>query len=163
MHSSMFKALLRYLFQHRKLVLFTLGAMLLTKVKKFREPVLKFIRKNSEYVTLPMALVLWYFSPELLRLIDPTAATFDSGIFQIILFGIIKFLVIHSVAWFLLKLRFPYLFQYLDSSSGFQSELRGIPFITNEQKFKLSCQRLQYSFLFFSLYLLALLVCVATV
>ena len=67
-----------------------------------------------EYVTIPVALVLWYFSPKLLQLIDPTAATYDAGVFQVIIFTIIQFLIYNAVAWVVFKLTFPKMYKMLD-------------------------------------------------
>jgi hypothetical protein len=75
----------------------------------------KFLYQWNELVSLPIAFVLWYFSGDLLRIIDPTAATYDAGIFQIILFAVIGGLIIHAVAWLLLKITFPGVYGYLDN------------------------------------------------
>lgn len=42
----------------------------------------KFISNWNEIITIPLSLVLWYLSPTFLRWLDPTAATFDSGVLQ---------------------------------------------------------------------------------
>jgi hypothetical protein len=75
----------------------------------------KFLYQWNELVSLPIAFVLWYFSGDLLRMIDPTAATYDAGIFQIILFAVIGGLTIHAVAWLLIKITFPGVYGYLDN------------------------------------------------
>lgn len=67
-----------------------------------------------EYVTIPVALALWYFSPGLLRIMDPTSATYDSGVLQVILFTIIQFLFYNAVAWIVFKLTFPKMYRMLD-------------------------------------------------
>jgi Na+/phosphate symporter len=67
-----------------------------------------------EYVTIPVAFVLWYFSPKLLQLIDPTSATYDAGVFQVIIFTIIQFLIYNAVAWIVFKLTFPKMYKMLD-------------------------------------------------
>lgn len=67
-----------------------------------------------EYVTIPVALALWYFSPRLLRIMDPTSATYDSGVLQVILFTIIQFLFYNAVAWIVFKLTFPKMYKMLD-------------------------------------------------
>ena len=67
-----------------------------------------------EYITIPVALMLWYFSPALLRIMDPTAATYDSGVLQVILFTIIQFLFYNAVAWIVFKLTFPKMYRMLD-------------------------------------------------
>lgn len=67
-----------------------------------------------EYVTIPVALALFYVSPWLLRTIDPNAATYDSGVLQVILFTIIQFLFYNAVAWIVFKLTFPKMYKMLD-------------------------------------------------
>ena len=67
-----------------------------------------------EYVTIPVALALFYVSPWLLRMIDPNAATYDSGVLQVILFTIIQFLFYNAVAWIVFKLTFPKMYKMLD-------------------------------------------------
>ena len=54
-------------------------------MKKILKHIWKHVVKWNEYITIPIAILLWYFSPVFLHWIDPTAATYDSGIFQIIL------------------------------------------------------------------------------
>jgi hypothetical protein len=85
-------------------------------MKKVFLAIYKFLAKWNEILTIPVALILWYFSPELLRLIDPTAATFDYGIFQIILFTIIQFLIYHGVAFLLFKWSWPKMYDFLDNT-----------------------------------------------
>jgi hypothetical protein len=87
-------------------------------MKKFKPilyAVIHFIRKHSEILTIPIALVLWWFSEPILRFIDPTAGTYDAGIFQVILFTIIQFLIYHGVAWLVFKFTFPIASNYLDN------------------------------------------------
>lgn len=76
---------------------------------------LKFFIVWNELWTLPLALILWWVSPWLLRLIDPTAGTYDAGIFQIILFTIIQFMVYHAVVWLIIKITFPGVYKYIDN------------------------------------------------
>jgi hypothetical protein len=52
----------------------------------------------------------------LLHWIDPTAATYDAGIFQIILFTTIQILFYNGLAWILIKLTWPGMYKFLDSS-----------------------------------------------
>ena len=78
----------------------------------------KFIAKWSELVTIPVALILWYFSDTFLRWLDPTAATYDAGIFQIILFTIIQFFIFSGIIWIYLKIAFPKVYKYLDDVLG---------------------------------------------
>jgi hypothetical protein len=92
--------------------------LLIRRVIRSKQPsvvkVLKFFRTWNEVLTLPIALALWYFSPVILRSFDPTAAVYDAGVFQIILFGVIKFLIASFFAWLTIKLQWPKLYRMLD-------------------------------------------------
>lgn len=74
----------------------------------------KFVRKWHELISIPIAVVLWIFSPIFLRWIDPTAATFDAGVLQKILFAVIALFVCNGVVWLLIKLTFPRAYKFLD-------------------------------------------------
>lgn len=91
---------------------------MLEKLKNFGKRLLKFLASWSEIVTIPLALVLWYFSDTFLRWLDPTAATYDAGIFQIILFAIIQFFIFSGVIWIFMKITFPEVYRYLDDALG---------------------------------------------
>lgn len=82
-------------------------------LKTFKS-IIKFISKWNEFITIPLALVLWYFSPLLLRWFDPTSATYDYGVFQIIIFTIIQFFFYTGVVWIYLKIAFPQMYKHLD-------------------------------------------------
>jgi hypothetical protein len=83
-------------------------------MKKF----LRFIANWNELVTIPLGILLWYFSPVFLRWLDPTAATYDAGIFQIILFAIIQFFIFSGMVWVYIKITFPKVYKYLDDVLG---------------------------------------------
>ena len=76
---------------------------------------IKFLFNWNEVITLPLAMILWYYSADLIRFFDPTAAAYDGGIFQIILFTVIQVLVYNAVAWLIIKITFPDIYKYLDS------------------------------------------------
>lgn len=76
---------------------------------------IKFLFNWNEVITLPFAMLLWYYSADLIRFFDPTAAAYDGGIFQIILFTVIQVLVYNAVAWLIIKITFPDIYKYLDS------------------------------------------------
>jgi len=80
--------------------------------------ILKFLASWSELVTIPIALILWYFSGTFLKWLDPTSATYDAGIFQIILFAIIQFFIFSGVIWIFMKITFPEVYKYLDDALG---------------------------------------------
>jgi hypothetical protein len=72
-----------------------------------RQAVWKFLTDWSELLTLPTALVLWGYSDNLLRLLDPTAGTYDAGVFQLILFAILQLLALHGFVRLFMKLQWP--------------------------------------------------------
>lgn len=76
--------------------------------------VFKFMTRWAEFFFLPLGIILWIFSGSLLRMVDPTAATYDSGIFQIILFTIIQFFIFSSIIWIYLKITFPKVYEYIE-------------------------------------------------
>jgi len=77
-----------------------------------------FILKWNELITIPIAFLLWYFSGTFLRWLDPTSATYDAGIFQIILFTIIQFFIFSGIIWIYIKITFPKVYKYLDDVLG---------------------------------------------
>ena len=87
-------------------------------MKKIFNKLIKFLATWSEIITIPIALILWYFSDTFLRWLDPTAATYDAGIFQIILFSIIQFFIFSGVIWIYIKITFPEVYKYLDDTLG---------------------------------------------
>ncbi len=104
-------------------------------MKKVLLSIWKFVVNWNEVLTIPIALILWYFSPVLLRMVDPTAATFDYGIFQLILFTIIQFLIYHGVAWLVFKWTWPKMYKFLDNT--LESVIFGNGAITVWEKIKL--------------------------
>jgi hypothetical protein len=87
-------------------------------MKKYWLKLIKFLATWSEIITIPLGIILWYFSDTFLRWLDPTAATYDAGIFQIILFSIIQFFIYSGVIWIYLKITFPDVYNYLDNALG---------------------------------------------
>lgn len=79
---------------------------------------LNFLSRWIEIVTIPIGITLWYFSDEFLRFIDPTSASYDAGVFQIILFSIIQFFIYTGVIWIYIKITFPKVYKYLDDVLG---------------------------------------------
>lgn len=79
-----------------------------------KNKIIKHILSFHEYFTIPVAIGIWIVSPYFLQWIDPTAATYDSGVFQVIIFTIIQFLIYNAVAWVVFKLTFPKMYKMLD-------------------------------------------------
>lgn len=78
----------------------------------------RFLLRWNELITIPIGLILWKYSGLFLRWIDPTAATYDAGIFQVILFAIITFFILSGVIWIYIKITFPKVYKYLDDVLG---------------------------------------------
>jgi hypothetical protein len=97
--------------------------------------ILKWIWKWNELITIPFAILLWYLSPYFLHWIDPTAATFDSGIFQVILFTIIQLLIYNGVVFLLIKITWPGLYKFLDN--GLEDEIFNNGHTTYYEKVKI--------------------------
>lgn len=113
--------------------------------------VVQFLRTWNEFLSIPLALLLWFYSPTLLRMVDPTAAAYDSAVLQQVIFAIIAVLIFHGMAWFLLKLTFPEIYRFLDRDFGV--------YFTNLQGWR----KLKLSLLLFSLYFLAFVVAFKTI
>lgn len=91
------------------------------KIKDYLKAIKGFLIEWNEFVTVPLALLLFWAGGALIRWIDPTSGLFDPGIYQIILFVVGAFLIFHGVAWFLLKITFPKAFNFL--SEEFEEEI----------------------------------------
>lgn len=85
-------------------------------MKQFFNHLWSHIIKWNEYITIPIALLLWYLSPYLIHLVDSTAATYDTGIFQIILFAIIQLLIFNGIVWLIIRWTFPGIYKFLDEA-----------------------------------------------
>ena len=100
----------------------------------------KFIKSFSAYFklwrelsSLAVGLILWMHSAVFLRWIDPTAGTYDAGVFQVYLFAIIGIFILHGIVRILMKLIWPTSENYLDNH--FRNDFNTI---TPWQKLKLS-------------------------
>lgn len=78
--------------------------------------ILRFLRRWNELWSLPIAVVLFFASAPMLRAMDPTAAVFDAGVLQVVLFGAVVFLTCTGLTWISLKLAFPKIYQFLDDT-----------------------------------------------
>ena len=73
-----------------------------------------YLKVWRELFSLAVGLLLWVKSGILLRYLDPTAGTYDAGIFQVYLFAIIGLFVLHGIVRILMKLIWPSMDNYLD-------------------------------------------------
>ena len=92
-----------------------------------------FFKKRHHLITVPIAVLLFAGIVPVLRWFDPTAASFDAGIFQIPIFASVQFFIYLSVAWFTFKFVFGNFYRYLitDMKTDFKN-------ITSWQKLKIS-------------------------
>ena len=98
-----------------------------------------YLKVWRELSSIAIALFVWANSSWLLRKVDPTAATYDAGVFQVYLFAILGLFLLHGIVRILMKLIWPSSDQYLDSQ--FAQDFKTI---TAWQKLKLS------TFIFFA-------------
>jgi hypothetical protein len=78
---------------------------------------IRFIKLWPEVWSIPLGLVAWLVSPMILHWIDPTAATFDSGVLQQILFASIGIVVVNGLAWAGLRFNLGGLFNWYANES----------------------------------------------
>ena len=83
--------------------------------KSFIKDLWNYVKVWRELSSIAVGFILWLKSHILLRWIDPTSATYDAGIFQIILFAVIALFVLHGVVRILMKLIWPTTDNYLDN------------------------------------------------
>jgi hypothetical protein len=122
------------------------------KIIAYIMAIVKFFTSRQELVLGPLGIVLWFVSAPLIRLFDPTAATYDLAVFQKIVFALICFCIFSFSAWMLIRIQFPKLYDYLDNK--FDEDFNSIS--TNPQ---FQCDRLKVSFSVLAFYLLALILC----
>ncbi|MGM0587070.1 MAG: hypothetical protein ACQETE_01530 [Bacteroidota bacterium] len=108
---------------------------------------LTFLWKWNELVIAPVTIFLWWLSDPLIRLIDPTAATFDMGLIQAIIIAFVFMVVIRGLNWLMLLINFPGLYSYIDEQ--LEEEFCDLP--------KTTRVRYALSFYFGSMLLMALL------
>lgn len=66
--------------------------------------IIRFLKEWNELLTMPVALLMWWFSGDILRWVDPTAGVFDAGILQVFLLATIGLLFGHALIWLMLRL-----------------------------------------------------------
>ena len=112
------------------------------KNTKIIKPLCGYFKVWRELSSLAVGLILWMYSAVFLRWIDPTAGTYDAGIFQVYLFAIIGIFILHGIVRILMKLIWPTSEDYLDNH--FRNDFKTI---TPWQKLKLSTS-IFFAFLF---------------
>lgn len=74
----------------------------------------KFIKNYNEWLSLPIAVVIYFMAPGIYRLFDPSAGQFDAGYLHSLIFAAVAINISSGISWFLLKLNFPKLYKFWD-------------------------------------------------
>jgi len=69
-------------------------------------PIKRFFKKHHAFLTIPAAILLFVVSIPVLRYFDPTAATFDAGVFQILILSAIQLIIFLAFAWIMMGIVF---------------------------------------------------------
>ena len=110
--------------------------------------IIAWLKKQNEYIPLVAAFLIFYFSPRVLRLIDPTAGTYDIGVLQVYITAIIGFCVFQAIVWMALKVNWLTIRNYFENT--FITDFKTL---SPWQKIKVSL--FVYSLLFLSIVLLS--------
>lgn len=89
----------------------------------------------NELVGIPLALLIFWLSPIVLRWLDPTAGVYDAGVIQSLSVAAIYVLIIVTAASVGLKVNFPHVFKYFNQDEGFNLDYK---LLTKWQKIRLS-------------------------
>jgi hypothetical protein len=73
-------------------------------------------KENPQILWLLILLIIWAVSIPFLRWIDPTAAIFDAGIFQIPIYGTILFVFALFISWQVLRVIYSSMHTYLKTT-----------------------------------------------
>ena len=111
------------------------------------EQITAWLKRNSEFLTIPIALLAWFVFMFLAQKMNLT--TYDSGIFQKLIFAFIAVLVLKALTWFILSIDQPFLKNYLDSEN------------TEKWNSFSDHQKMHYSLVFFVLYFASFVLIVA--
>lgn len=87
------------------------------KEERIIQKIKRQIRLWPDVWSVPLVLILFYISPYLLTALDPTAATFDLGVLQIIILVTVAAMVFSSLAFGALRWNFPTLFRFYSRST----------------------------------------------
>ena len=71
-----------------------------------------------EIYSLPLALLVWLISPYAIWMLDPTAATFDTGILQIIVYVVVAITAFNGIVFLGIKLNFPVVYEFYKRTAG---------------------------------------------
>lgn len=85
------------------------------RLKKFFNIVIK---RWNEYLPFIVALPAWWFSSYFTRLIDPTAAVDDAGLFQALIFGLVLYFAACAFSFAAMRIVFPMVGKFIDDYLG---------------------------------------------
>lgn len=117
----------------------------------------KILKQWNEFISLPLAIILYFMSPALYRYYDGTAGAFDAGYLHKITLAIVFLLVASGISWLLYRLNFPDLYRYFDNSMEHEALRDQVPF-ENQPYSPSQWSRIKYSFLPYVLYFVAMVV-----
>ena len=89
--------------------------MIMKRFKHILRTIWNYLKVWRELSSIAIALFVWANSTWFLRRVDPTAATYDAGVFQVYLFAIIGLFLLHGIVRILMKLIWTSSDHYLDS------------------------------------------------
>jgi len=117
--------------------------------KPYWKKFIRFMKNWHEIITIPVGIALFYFTPMLMRMLDPTSGGYDIGILHSVIFAIAAMLIINGFAFLILKFTFPGIYQFIDDvlEEFMFKDSRVVSNLTNYQKCVISL-------LVFALYLL---------
>lgn len=75
-------------------------------------------KRWNEYLPFLVALPAWWFSSKITRLIDPTAAVDDAGLFQALIFGVVLYFGACAFSWAAMRTVFPIIGKWVDDMMG---------------------------------------------
>lgn len=78
----------------------------------------KFIKFWSQIWTIPIGLLMFYFSPYLIHYLDETAEVLTIGQIQKIIFVIAGLFIVDGLVWMLIWLNFPALYNTYKNNYG---------------------------------------------
>jgi hypothetical protein len=100
---------------------------------------LKAIKFIKEHLAIFAAIAAFFAYPYVIRLLDPTAGTYDAGVLQIIVISVVMFVIFQWATWQVIKSIWPSLGQYAEH------------FFNNDFKDLLPWQKLRvFLFVYFS-------------
>ncbi|MEO8887304.1 MAG: hypothetical protein ABI367_14655 [Mucilaginibacter sp.] len=106
------------------------------------------VHTQREYLLIIAAILLFFLSPSVFRMIDPTAGVYDIGVLQNNITAIVSLLIFEVVAWKILCFIWPAIHRYFDKH-----------FVTDFNKLlpwqKISASLALYCFLVFCLVMLS--------